>query len=106
MLYKKNNILNRFMKTAILQIWEESLSDENLIPDGASLHINNKERDEYVNKVYKFRNNEVPDNYSRVCGVSSEVEISELLFSKLYIVKSIKLEEYEFNNLVKFGEIV
>jgi hypothetical protein len=94
------------MKSAILQIWEESMSDDKIIPDGASLHINENDRNEYVNKVYMFRGSKVPANYNRICGTQVEVSISELLYSKLEITKSIRLEEYEFNNLIKFKEIV
>lgn len=94
------------MKSAILQIWEESMSDDKIIPDGSSLHINENDRNEYVNKVYMFRGSKVPANYNRICGTQVEVSISELLYSKLEITKSIRLEEYEFNNLIKFKEIV
>jgi hypothetical protein len=95
------------MKNAILQIWEESFSDEKIVPDGATLHINEKERNEYVDKVYKFRKEfSVPEKYSRICGTQIEVNVSEVLYSKLETMKSVKLEEWQFNNLVKFKEIV
>lgn len=95
------------MKNAILQIWEESFSNGKIEPDGATLHISEKERDEYVGKVYKFRKDySVPENYTRTCGTQIEVSVSEILYSKLENMKSIKLEEWQFNNLVKFKEIV
>ena len=89
---------------AILQIWEESQLD-NILPDGASLHIDEKSLKSFINSVYNNRKDEVPDSYSRVVGESSTVEISETIYNILLQKKTIKLEEYEFNNLVNLNEI-
>jgi|LauGreDrversion4_2_1035121.scaffolds.fasta_scaffold10043_2 hypothetical protein len=89
---------------AILQIWEESHS-ENILPDGASLHIDEKNLKSFINSVYNNRSGEAPESYSRVVGDSSAVEISETIYNILLQKKTIKLEEYEFNNLVNLNEI-
>jgi len=89
---------------AILQIWEESISD-NIIPDGASLHLEESNLKSFINLVYNNRVGEVPESYSRVVGESSTVEVSETLYNILLQKKTIKLEEYEFNNLVNLNEI-
>lgn len=94
------------MKGAILQIWEESFSNGNIIPEGASIHLTKSDRDKYVSSVYFLRGEITPESYIRICGVESEVIISDTLYEKLKLSKTIKLEEYEFNNLVSFGEII
>lgn len=97
----------KFMKKAILQIWEESLTDDNIIPDGASLHLDINERNDYVDGFYKYRRDiSVPDSYCRITGEYEEVMISEAIYSKLEITKTILLKENEFNNLINFKEIV
>lgn len=95
------------MKKAILQIWEESHSDDTILPDGASLHLSLSDRNDYVDSFYKYREGiTVPEVYSRVCGDFSEVTISEGVYMKLNILKNILLQEHEFNNLVNFKEII
>lgn len=97
----------KFMKKAILQIWEESLSDDNVIPDGASLHLDINLRNDYVDSLYKYRGDiHVPESYLRITGQYEEVMISEAIYNKLEISRTIVLKENEFNNLIQFKEIV
>ena len=98
----------KFMKKAVLQIWEESFSDDNIVPNGASLHINISERKEYVDKFYKYRKNKTvtDDSYLRITGEYEEVMISEAIYKKLEMSKTIVLKENEFNNLIEFKEII
>lgn len=95
------------MNKAILQIWEESSIDKNILPIGGTLHIDVKERNEYMNKVYKGRDlNHVPNNYERISGSEVEVLINDSIFNILLERKTVILEEYELNNLVNMNEII
>lgn len=92
------------MNKVFLQIWEESIKS-NIQPDGASLHLTRSDINKFISSVYKDRTNNVPESYTRVVGVPSEVVVSDSLYDILMKQKSIKLEEYEFNNLVGLNDI-
>lgn len=92
------------MNKVFLQIWEESSKNE-IQPDGASLHLKTDDLKIFTNLVYKNRTNDVPDSYIRTVGEFSEALISDSLYNILSEKKSIKLEEYEFNNLVGLNDI-
>lgn len=104
-----NDIFSKFfnMNKAILQIWEESSIDSNILPIGGSLHIDTKERNDYVNKMYDGRDiDNVPNNYERISGSETEVLINDSIFNILLERKTVVLEEYELNNLVNMNEIM
>ena len=92
------------MNKVFLQIWEESSKNE-IQPDGASLHLTTDDLKTFTNLVYKNRISDVPDSYIRTVGEFSEALISDGLYNILSEKKSIKLEEYEFNNLVALNDI-
>jgi len=95
------------MNKAILQIWEESSIENNILPIGGTLHIDTNERNEYVNKMYTGRDlNQIPDNYERISGSEVEVLINDSIFNILLEKKTVRLEEYELNNLVNLREII
>ena len=95
------------MNKAILQIWEESIIDDNILPIGGTLHIDVNERNKYVNHIYNNRDiNMIPDNYDRISGSEVEVLITNSIFNILLERKTVKLEEYELNNLVNMKEII
>jgi hypothetical protein len=95
------------MNKAILQIWEESSIDNNILPVGGTLHIDIKERNKYVNKMYEGRDlNQIPNNYERISGSEVEVLINDSIFNILLQKKTVRLEEYELNNLVNMNEII
>lgn len=95
------------MNKAILQIWEESSVDNNILPIGGTLHIDIKERNEYVNRIYAGRDsNQVPTNYDRVTGREVEALVNDSIFNILLEKKTVILEEYELNNLVNMREII
>jgi hypothetical protein len=50
--------------------------------------------------------NDVPNNYERISGSESEVLINDSIFNILLERKTVRLEEYELNNLVNMNEIV
>lgn len=92
------------MNKVFLQIWEESMND-NIQPDGASIHLTKSDVERFVSSIYKERTKNVPESYTRIVGDSSEVLVSDSLYEILTKKKSIKLEEYEFNNLVGLNDI-
>lgn len=95
------------MNKAILQIWEESSIDSNILPIGGTLHIDIKERNEYVNRIYAGRDSdEIPNKYERISGSEVEALINDSIFNILLEKKTVILEEYELNNLVNMKEII
>lgn len=95
------------MNKAILQVWEESNRIEGIRQDGCSIHIDDKQRNMYVDSVYRGRKEDnLPDSYERIVGSPVEVEISDVLFKIVERDKSIRLRSYEMNNLLKMEEII
>lgn len=96
------------MKTALLQLWEESINDNSIIPDGCSLHINSTYRDEYIENIYSDRSQSIKDNYhyDRFVGDYLIVFIDERLYKIIEKRKTIKLSQVEMSNLLNFNEIV
>lgn len=96
------------MNKCILQIWEESERGWGTRPDGCTLHINDDTKNKYINGIYNSRkiSTLVPDEYDRPIGKSIECFISDGLYEKIDQIGSIRLFEYEKNNLIKLEEII
>jgi hypothetical protein len=92
------------MNKVFLQIWEQSHPNNDITPDGASLHLEMEDRNLCL---INFQNKKVLKNqaYTRTVGDYSEVTISDSIFEKLKIQRTIVLKENEFNNLIKFEDI-
>ena len=94
------------MNKAILQLWEESNSNEGFLSNGCSIHLNLSERNSYIAEVYKDRNSEVPDQYDRIVGECIEVFVNDEIYNLICQDKSVKVPESAFQNLLKFEEII
>lgn len=86
------------MQTILIQLWEIPNNDETILPDGCSLHIDTESRDKYV-----IKNN---NSNEKICGLPSDVEISDSLLNILIKNKNIRLSEIETNNLIGLKEII
>ena len=94
------------MNKVLLQFWEESERGWGVRPDGCSLHMTIYDLDKYLKRVYTNRDiTNVPDEYERTYGDPVEVYVNTLLFDKIKN-NSIRLSEYEFNNLKKSEDII
>jgi len=94
------------MKKVILQYWEESERGWGVRPDGCSIHHDIKSHGDYIKTIYEKRDcNFIPDEYDRIVGHPIEIEISESLFGQIKENGSLRLFEYEMNNLLKMKEI-
>ncbi len=94
------------MNKCILQFWEESERGWGVRPDGCTIHLSEEVRDSYIKGIYSHRDSKiVPHEYDRPVGNSIECFISDSLYEKIDQVGSIRLLEYEKNNLVKLGEV-
>ena len=93
------------MNKCYLQRWEESERNIGLRNDGASLHLNIDSHKDYLDFLSKERGEEVPQIYSFVSGPPVEVFIEDDLYKELSEKKTIKLFEFELNNLLKLEEI-
>jgi len=95
------------MNTVYLQIWEESEREWGIRPDGCSIHLSIEDRDNYIKSIYSERIGvpEVPEIYDRTVGEPIEAYISDSLYKLVDKDKSVRLMEYEMNNLYNLEEI-
>lgn len=95
------------MNKVVLQIWEESERGFGTRPDGCSVHIDSKERERYINSIYERRksNSSIPNEYDRIVGEGIDVFIEDALFGLLQKEKSIRITQYQMNNLIGMDEI-
>jgi hypothetical protein len=95
------------MNRCYFQRWEESERGWGIRPDGCSLHINEEVHKNYLNEIYIIRQSEslVPYEYDRISGPLIECFISDNLFELVKEKNSLRLMEYEMNNLLKVEEI-
>jgi hypothetical protein len=96
------------MNKCILQFWEESERGWGTRPDGCTIHINENFREKYINGVYSYRESSptIPDEYDRPIGNPIECFVLDDLYEKIDQIGSIRILEYEKNNLIKMGEII
>lgn len=94
------------MNNLILQIWEQSETGVGVQPDGCSLHIDSNSLNDYIKSFYEQREGEVPDVYERVVGVPIDVFVDDNIFNIVSKLKSVRLQQYEMNNLINLKEIV
>ena len=94
------------MRKVYLQYWEESERGWGVRPDGCSLHLTLDEHKKYIKSIYDSReeDTEVPDEYERIVGEPIEVMVDPALFS--IIEGTLRLLQYEMNNLIKLEELV
>lgn len=81
----------------LIQLWEIPNTDDTILSDGCSIHIDIESRDKFVTKNTK--------SDEKICGLPTEVEISDSLLSILLKNKDIRLSEIETNNLIGLKEI-
>jgi hypothetical protein len=94
------------MEKLILQLWEQSEQNSGIQPDGCSLHIDDSSLKIFIDEFYSKRNsNDVPDVYERVVGNPVEVFVDDKIFNIVSNLKSVRLQEYEMNNLMNLKEI-
>ena len=94
------------MNKVILQIWEESERGFGSRLDGCSIHLDSNERNNYINMIYTNReSNTIPDEYDRIVGDGIEVFIEDSLFNIIKKDKSVRITEYQMNNLISLDDI-
>ena len=94
------------MNKVLLQFWEESKRKDGVIPDGASLHIDISSYGEYIKDIYSNREIEIPNDYNRVIGPPIEVEANDDIYHMIISEKTVRLTQYQLNNLIKIKDIV
>ena len=93
------------MNRILLQLWEESDRILGLAQDGCSLHIDDAERSIYIDSVYRDRTGSVPNEYDKIIGDPIYVFIEDNLFILLKDEKSIRIPQYQLNNLIEMGDL-
>ena len=101
------SITTFIMNKIILQIWEESERGWGTRPDGCSMHADSKERENYIQIVYESRKSDtsIPHEYDRIVGEGVEAFIEDALFELVQKEKSVRLTQYQMNNLMGMEEI-
>jgi len=95
------------MNKVYLQIWEESERGWGVRPDGCSIHLTLKDRNDYISKIYEGRTlKKIPDEYERIVGNPVEVFVSDLVYSEIIGKNTIRLMEHEMRNLLSMEEII
>lgn len=95
------------MNKVILQLWEESNQNDGLFSNGCSIHLNEDERIKFVSNIYSNREySDVPNEYDSVVGEGIEVFITDSIYNLLSTSNSVKISEVEFQNLIKFEDII
>jgi hypothetical protein len=95
------------MNKVILQLWEESNQNDGVFSNGCSIHFNEQERLKFISDIYHNRESSViPDEYDSVVGEGIEVFITDSIYNLLSTSKSVKISEVEFQNLIKFEDII
>lgn len=75
--------------------------------DGCSLHIDENERDRWVENIYSERSSSyIPDEYDRIVGKSLICFVDDDLFKKVQNFKTIRISENQLNNLIDMNEII
>lgn len=94
------------MNRVILQYWEQTIRNDGVFNDGCSIHTNIDERNKYIYKIYRNRENYIPDEYIRIVGDGVEAFIDDDVYGLVRKHNSIKLSDVEFRNLIKFDKIL
>ena len=102
------NSLKFVVKRIYLQYWEESGKFWGIRPYGCSLHISIDDHKKYIKHIYSFREKNTPNEYSKTIGEIIEIMIDIKLYFliKKSFLNSLRLQEYEMNNLFKLEEII
>ena len=73
----------KVVHTVVQQCWEESERGWGVRPDGFSYHKNESDRFRFVYEYEISLPEYVPDEYSRVCGSPTFVDVSDDVFKKI-----------------------
>lgn len=91
----------------ILNFWEQSNGDNDISPDGCSLHLTEDIRKEYIKEIYSDRNDDVPESYERTIGnFGYNAYITDEIYKELKEKKTIRLSQVELKNLMILEEVV
>lgn len=94
------------MNRIVLQFWEESVRGSGIRPSGCTIHIDSSERDKYIDSVFSGRSvNHVPEEYENFFGGPIVAFVEDSLFQMVLRDKSIRLTQYQLNNLRNMDEI-
>lgn len=72
----------------VKQLWEESERGWGIRPDGYSLHLNEEDRKNYVSDFNKTLPSYVPDEYSRVSGSPTIIDVDSKLYKEIKASKN------------------
>lgn len=94
------------MYKVILQLWEQSEINKEIIPVGCSLHIDSLSHKSYINRYYQSLSDEVPDIYSRPISKPIEVQVTKELYAIVSNDKCVVVKQTEMNNLIQLEDII
>ncbi len=95
------------MNKIVLQFWEDSIRSVGQRPGGCSVHIDIAERQKYIESIYSQRKgNSVPEEYENIIGGPIIAFVEDSLFNLVLQDKSVRIAQYQLNNLKKLDEII
>jgi hypothetical protein len=95
------------MNSVILQLWEESNQNDGVFSNGCSIHLTEGDRLKFISDIYSNRDNsDIPNEYDSIVGNGIEVFVTDSIYNLVNDSKSVKISEVEFQNLIKFEDII
>lgn len=94
------------MNRVLLQVWELSDRKDGVCRDGCSLHAGDVQLNDYVKSIYVSRNQEIPDEYTRVLGNFIDAFVDDALYSLVLKSGSVKIPDTSLTNLINLGELI
>lgn len=93
------------MNTVILQLWEQSEENKDIIPVGCTLHVSLLTHGQYLDKYFSNLVDTIPNKYIRPISEPIEISISDMLYSVVLSNESVTLHQHELNNLIQLKDI-
>lgn len=91
----------------IITFWEESKGDDDISPDGCSIHLSESGRKKYIKSIYSDRTDDVPDSYDRPIGdFGYTAYVTDAIYNKLKEELDIRLSQVELKNLMVMEELI
>ena len=82
--------------------WEESERGWGIRPDGCSLHLTEKDAENFEREYWSRMPDEVPEEYSRPAGNPVNAYVSKKLYDKIKATKNgLRLWDYEEKKYVR-----
>lgn len=94
------------MNKVIMQLWEVSDRNDGLMPDGCSLHFDGSSCDSFVEEFRSSKLDVVPDFYEKEIGLPFSVFVTDTIFIRMMLERTVRISQSEMSNLLLLEEII